>query len=110
MSRAFSRRRFLESLAAAGTLDVKPAAGGAAPRRKGKYIDIHTHVGTFYWGKELTADGLIKLMDRHEIERAVVLPLVSPEASPYPQTTQEALAACKAHPHRLIPFCCVDPP
>jgi predicted TIM-barrel fold metal-dependent hydrolase len=79
------------------------------PRRKGKYIDIHTHVGTFYWGKELTADGLVRLMDRHDVERAVVLPLVSPEASPYPQTTESALAASKSHEDRLIPFCCIDP-
>ena len=40
---------------------------------------------------------------------AVVLPLVSPESSPYPQTTEAALAAYKAHPDRIIPFCCIDP-
>ena len=109
MRHAFSRRLFLGSVAAAGTLGVKPAVAEPAQRRKGKYIDIHTHVGTFYWGKELTADGLARLMDRYDVERAVVLPLVSPEASPYPQTTESALAAYKAHKNRLIPFCCVDP-
>jgi predicted TIM-barrel fold metal-dependent hydrolase len=108
MSRAVSRRRFLGSVAASGALALDVDAA-SAPKRKGKYIDIHTHVGTFYWGKELTADGLVKLMDQHDIERAVVLPLVSPEASPYPQTTLSALAAHKAHGDRLIPFCCVDP-
>jgi predicted TIM-barrel fold metal-dependent hydrolase len=108
MNPVFSRRRFLGAAAGAGALGVQPAAAERAPRR-GKYIDIHTHLGTFSWGKELTADGLIRLMDRHDIERAVVLPLVSPEASPYPQTTLSALAAFKAHPDRLIPFCCVDP-
>jgi uncharacterized protein len=100
-----SRRVFLASAAAAG--DLVRAAD--ASRRKYKYIDIHTHLGTFYWGKELTVDGLLKLMDRHDIEKAVVLPLVSPESSPYPQTTEAALAAYKAHPDRIIPFCCVDP-
>jgi predicted TIM-barrel fold metal-dependent hydrolase len=101
-----SRRAFVASLAAYG---AAKALGADAPRRKYKYIDIHTHLGTFYYGRELTADGLVKLMDRHAIERAVVLPLVSPEASPYPQTTEAALAACKTHPDRLIPFCCLDP-
>jgi predicted TIM-barrel fold metal-dependent hydrolase len=38
-----------------------------------------------------------------------VLPLVSPESGPYPQTSESALAAHRAHPDRLIPFCCVDP-
>jgi predicted TIM-barrel fold metal-dependent hydrolase len=88
---------------------MESAVGVPGSRRKGKYIDIHTHVGTFYWGKELTADGLIRLMDRHDVERAAVLPLVSPEASPYPQTTESTLAAYKAHKDRIIPFCCVDP-
>jgi predicted TIM-barrel fold metal-dependent hydrolase len=109
MSQPFSRRRFLGSATLAGALGAAPAAAAPAPRRQGKYIDIHTHVGTFYWGKELTAEGLVRLMDRHDIERAVVLPLVSPEAGPYPQTTLSALAAYKAHPDRLIPFCCIDP-
>jgi predicted TIM-barrel fold metal-dependent hydrolase len=96
-----TRRQFL---AAAGTLAV-----GASPKPKYRYIDIHTHVGTFYFGRELTADGLVKLMDKHAIEKAVVLPLVSPESAPYLQTTESALAAHKAHPDRLIPFCCLDP-
>lgn len=99
-----TRRAFLSSLAVTG---LACAADRPAPRSK--YIDIHTHLGTFYWGKELTADGLVRLMDKHSIEKAVVLPLVSPESSPYPQTTETALAAHKTHPDRLIPFCCVDP-
>jgi hypothetical protein len=60
MHSALSRRRFLGSVAVAGTLGVRPAVTKPAQRRKGKYIDIHTHIGTFYWGKELTADGLIR--------------------------------------------------
>ncbi len=81
----------------------------AASPRKHRYIDIHTHVGRYYWGKELTLAGLLKLMDRHEVERACVLPLVSPESTVYPQTSDDALAAFKAHPDRIIPFCCIDP-
>ncbi len=112
MPDSMSRRRFVASALAAGA--AVPAAVQAAdaeprPKRKYRFIDIHTHVGTFYWGKELTADGLVRLMDRHDIERAAILPLVSPEAGPFPQTTLQALAAARAHEDRLIPFCCVDP-
>jgi predicted TIM-barrel fold metal-dependent hydrolase len=100
-----SRRMFLAAVAAGAT----GAFAAERPRRKHRYIDIHTHLGTFYYGRELTVDGLLKLMDRHDIEKAVVLPLVSPESSPYPQTSESALAAYKAHPDRIIPFCCLDP-
>ncbi len=106
-ARALSRRTFLASVLASATGPVLSAA--ERPRRKIPYIDIHVHLGTFYWGKELTVGGLLKLMDQHDIERAVILPLVSPEAAPYIQTTEAALAAYRAHPDRLIPFCGVDP-
>ena len=69
---------------------------------------MHTHVGTFYYGKELTADELVRMMDRHGIEKACVLPLVSPESTPYLQTSESALAAAKSHPDRLLAFCCLD--
>lgn len=102
-----TRRAFLASAAAAA---VTPSArGGDAAKPKYPYIDVHTHIGTFYPGKELTADGLIKLMDRDGIEKAVILPLVSPESAPFPQTSESALEAAKKHPDRLIPFCCLDP-
>jgi predicted TIM-barrel fold metal-dependent hydrolase len=108
--RSLSRRTFLSSALASGASVLAPRPARAAkPARKYKYIDIHTHLGTFYWGRPLPVEGLLKLMDKHDIERAVVLPLVSPESSPYPQTTEAALAASKAHPDRLIPFCAVDP-
>jgi predicted TIM-barrel fold metal-dependent hydrolase len=93
-----------------GAID-DPAAGQPAGKgpRKVKYIDIHTHVGTFYEGRELTVDGLLKFMDEHGIEKACILPLISPEACLYPQTTEAALAAAKKHPDRLIAFCAIDP-
>lgn len=69
---------------------------------------MHTHVGTFYYGKPLSADGLVRMMDKHAIEKACVLPLVSPESTPYLQPTEGALEAAKAHPDRLIAFCCLD--
>lgn len=101
-----TRRAFLASAAVAA---APLARGGEKAKPKYPYIDMHTHVGTFYPGKELTADGLIKLMDRDGIEKAVILPLVSPESAPFPQTSESALEAAKKHPDRLIPFCCLDP-
>jgi predicted TIM-barrel fold metal-dependent hydrolase len=108
---SISRRSFVAgTLASAAELALgraAPAAGRSS--RTVKAIDIHTHLGTFYWGRPLTVDGLLKQMDGHNVEKAVVLPLVSPEAAPYPQTTEAALAAAQAHPDRLIAFCAVDP-
>lgn len=106
-----NRRDFVSCLVSAGaglSLPSRSFSSGP-PKRKYKFIDIHTHLGTFYWGQKLTADGLIRLMDQNGIEKACVLPLVSPEAGPYPQTSENALDAAKLHPDRLIPFCCVDP-
>lgn len=110
-TRPLSRRAFVSSAlaSAAGLALAGPARPAGKNRRKVRYIDIHTHLGTFYFGRPLTVDGLLKLMDKHDVERAVVLPLVSPEASPYPQTSDAALAAYRAHPDRIIPFCALDP-
>ena len=111
MSHSVSRRTFVSSVLATGAVGIRTACSAQPekPRRKIRFIDIHTHLGTFYWGRELTVNGLLRLMDSHEIERAVVLPLVSPESAPYLQTSEAALAAYQAHPDRIIPFCAVDP-
>lgn len=105
-----SRRRFL-GCALAATLTPPFARSAFAEGAKGgPYIDIHTHLGTTWNGDEpLTADGLLKWMDEHNIIKAVVLPLVSPESSSYLNLTERALDAADAHPDRLIPFCCIDP-
>lgn len=111
-----SRRRFLaRSATAAGAAALavsRPVrvSGADAPKPGGPYIDVHTHLGRTWNGDPpLTADGLLRWMDEHRVARAVVLPLVSPESSSYLNLTEQALAAAKAHPDRLIPFCCVDP-
>lgn len=73
-------------------------------------IDVHTHIGTTWNGDaELTPEALLKWMDEHQIEKSVLLPLVSPESSSFLLLTEPALAAAKAHPDRFIPFCCIDP-
>jgi len=106
-----SRRQFLGgALAAGGSCLLPGLATGAEPPKGGPYIDVHTHLGRTWNGDTpLTADGLLTWMDAHNVERAVVLPLVSPESSSYLNLTEVALDAAKKHPDRLIPFCCIDP-
>ena len=105
---AISRRRFL---AAAGAAALGSRLASALPpaRPKYKYIDIHTHL---FFTRLVGAKGLLHWMDEHDVERAVILPLVSPESAPtlHPmQTNEAAIEAAQAHPDRLIAFCCLDP-
>ena len=90
---------------------ILPQRSLAEPiRRASKYIDMHTHVGTVWNGhKELTPANLVRWMDEHDIEKAVVLPLTSPESSSFLCLTEGALAAAKEFPQRLIAFCSIDP-
>ena len=108
-----ARRSFLTSTLAAGVtaplwmgqlIGADPVA-----KRRFQYIDIHTHLGAFYHGRNLTAELLVRFMDQHPVEKACVLPLVSPESAPVPQPVSTALEAYKDFPERLIPFCVVDP-
>ncbi len=97
-------------LAAARSILPGPCAAAPAARRASKYIDMHTHVGTVWNGhKELTPTGLVHWMDEHDIEKAVVLPLTSPESSSFLCLTEGALAAAREFPQRLVPFCSIDP-
>ncbi len=112
------RREFLGTLATGALatalpgLITLPRLYAAEPKKKpaSRYIDMHTHIGTYTNGnKELTPQQLVEWMDEHDVEKAVVLPLVSPESTTYLQTPDEALKAAKNFPDRLIPFCCIDP-
>jgi len=111
-----SRRAFHRQLTAAA-LTCIPALGSRAcagrTGRKlpaGRYVDVHTHLGQTWNTKDpLTAEALLRWMDAHEVAQAVVLPLVSPEASSYPLTTEFVLAETRPHRDRLVPFCSIDP-
>lgn len=112
-----NRREVLAALTAstagalAGRFSV-PGLYAAEPSRKkaSKYIDVHTHIGTYTNGnKELTAKQLLDWMDEHDIEKAVILPLTSPESTTYLQLPDTAIEAANAHPDRLIAFCSIDP-
>jgi predicted TIM-barrel fold metal-dependent hydrolase len=107
-----SRRRFLAASALTALACDRPVFAAAGRRPKYKYIDIHTHLGAFHAGQNVSVSGLLAWMDGHDVERAVLLPLVSPEAAPRlhaMQTSDAAIEAAAAHPDRLIAFCCLDP-
>jgi len=74
-------------------------------------IDVHVHIISHLTpdGCLLTVDDLLRELDRHRIDKAVVLPLENPEAFSRPTTTWEAIEVCRPHFDRLIPFCIVDP-
>jgi predicted TIM-barrel fold metal-dependent hydrolase len=57
----------------------------------------------------LTAELLVQFMDHHGVEKACVLPLISPESAPIVQPVTTALAAYRQFPDRIIPFCSLDP-
>ncbi|MDP7295250.1 MAG: hypothetical protein QGG24_08005, partial [Vicinamibacterales bacterium] len=59
-------------------------------------IDVHTHLGRYRdYSKNLTAKGLVEWMDANNVERSVVLPLVSPESTTFLQPPEKVLAECK---------------
>lgn len=90
-----------------GASTARVAARGNAPA---DLFDIHTHLGqTWNTTQPLSAGELLRWMDAHEIAVAAVLPLVSPEASSFPLTTEFVLQETAAHRDRLAPFCAIDP-
>lgn len=104
--RAFCGAAALAVASQLGTASAQEPAKRSAPR----YIDMHTHLGQCWnHSRELTAADLLAWMDQHGVAQAVVMPVVSPEASTYPLTTEFVLAQTKPHRDRLIPFCIVDP-
>lgn len=118
-SPVMSRRDFQRVLAGAamsgllaGTA-VRPCGAATTtspPPPAGRFIDIHTHLGQPWYGLEpLSASKLLRWMDRHDVARAVVLPLVSPEAYYYPVSTDFVLRETRPHRDRLVPFCAIDP-
>ncbi len=58
----------------------RPAAATEFPR--GRYVDVHTHLGQTWNSTEpLSVGQLLELMDQNDIAQSLVLPLVSPESS-----------------------------
>jgi len=79
------------------------------------FIDIHVHTrripgparsnGQTY----ATPDELLARYDAIGVERAVVLPGVSPECAHVPQSNEEVIEVSAQSGGRFIPFCNVDP-
>jgi len=103
--------RYCAALAAAPCLSRGASMLAADPKfPKGRYFDMHTHLGqTWNSTQVLTAEALLRWMDANDIAQAVVLPLINPEASSYPLTTNFVLSETKPYHDRLIPFCSIDP-
>lgn len=114
-TRVYSRRQFhAELIGAAVALSAIDAVCGQEPTPSrppaGRYVDIHTHLGqTWNSTERLAATELLRWMDANDVAQAIVLPLVSPEASSYPLTPEFVLEETRPHRDRLIPFCVVDP-
>lgn len=102
-----------ELLAAGSALAVSATlARGDEPKTypKGRYVDMHTHIGQSFNDRDgLPAEVLVRWMDAHDIAQAIVLPLINPESSAYPITTNFVLAETKPFRDRLVPFCSIDP-
>ena len=110
-----NRRDFLKKISSIGLMGIGGGLSGcgqpSSPRSTvGKYIDVHVHLG-HEWMKDehLTVKNLLDWMDANSVERAVVLPLVSPESWFYPVSTDYVLKETAPHRDRLIPFCSIDP-
>jgi predicted TIM-barrel fold metal-dependent hydrolase len=106
--RAFTQ--FTVTAAAAGILGRTGWAAEETKFPKGRYVDMHTHLGqTWNTTEPLGPEQLLRWMDAHDISQAVVLPLASPESSSYLLTPDYVLAQTKPFRDRLIPFCSIDP-
>lgn len=81
------------------------------------FIDIHMHamrspmtVSRWSGAPEFTLpEQLLARFDATGVEKAILLPLVSPEARLGIQTTEEILGICRQWPDRFVPFCNIDP-
>ena len=76
-----------------------PALKRAAPTS----TSTPTSAGPGTHDPPMTAEGLVRWMDEHNVAKAVVLPLVSPESSSYLNLTEQALDAAKAVPRPADP-------
>ncbi|MDX2031154.1 MAG: amidohydrolase family protein [Blastocatellia bacterium] len=73
-----------------------------------RIFDTHTHIGYgLHHGRRYTADNLLTAMDRHGVDRSVVIPF--PVVEDYRAAHDEIGRAVKAHPDRLTGAACIYP-
>ena len=75
------------------------------------FIDVHMHLVPKHSFKSepITIEVLLKRMNELGIEKAVILPEISPEGIFFYCTTEVVLSSCKGFQDKLIPFCNIDP-
>ncbi len=79
------------------------------------FIDVHGHTRMFPGppreGKATYTlpEDLIKRYDAVGIEKAILLPGVSPECGFETQAVEEIIEICRTWPDRFVPFCNLDP-
>lgn len=72
--------------------------------------DAHVHLGRDADGHALNAPALIADMDRWGVDRAVCFPANEPgPGGDFGPANAAVAAAARAFPHRIVPFCRVDP-
>ena len=78
------------------------------------FIDIHGHAyrssGPLINGRQRfsTPEQLLARYEQLQIQRAMLLPIVSPEVY-LPQSNEEVLEITQRYPERFIPYCNIDP-
>ena len=73
-------------------------------------IDTHVHLGQLVFDNPgLRPAQLLRWMDKHGIEKAVVMAVEVPEELDFFVTTKELLRMTRPHRDRLLPLCAVDP-
>jgi len=73
-----------------------------------KIVDCHAHVGRDKDGHSMTADKLIRLMDKANINKSIIFPLNELNAN-FTQANNNILLAHKFYKDRFIPFFRLDP-
>lgn len=71
-------------------------------------VDFHTHLGSGRLGRDWNASALVRLLDRYDIERAVVMPW-DDAPSQNPSANDEVAEAMSLFPDRLIGFARIHP-
>jgi hypothetical protein len=77
-------------------------------------IDIHTHtcyprgVGQALGWTFIDPEAFVAGLDERGIDKAALLPIMSPDHQKHYIPPEEALAIRDAYPGRIIPFCCLD--
>lgn len=73
-------------------------------------IDTHVHLGQLRFDDPgMSPSTMLRWMDRHGIEKAVVMAVEVPEELDYFVTTRELLRITRRHRDRLLPLCAADP-